>query len=223
MGKTVLLVSHNIRQVERISTRAVLLSGGRIAAMGDAQQVCRLFFEQSDDKILADAVELSKADTGRRVQTTGQASIVDLRLVDGAGRPIETVHTHDDVSIELTFEAHETLRRPVFAAGIHTPDFFYVATQRSSSANLPHGIEPGRYTVTCRIEDLPLLPGVYALRASMVQGEIGSPVFDGENLWHFRVIGPQIERATASSDGLITLSASWRIRDLGKELLMASG
>ena len=37
MGKTVLLVSHNIRQVERMSTRAMLLSGGRIAAMGDTQ------------------------------------------------------------------------------------------------------------------------------------------------------------------------------------------
>ena len=223
MGKTVLLVSHNIRQVERMSTRAMLLSGGRIAAMGDTRHVCNLFFEQSDEKILADAVQVSKTDPGSRIQTTGQASIMDLRLVDGAGRAVEAVHTHDDVSIELTFEARETLRHPVFAAGIHTPDFLYVATQRSSSANLPQRIEPGRYTVTCRIEDLPLLPGVYALRASMVQGEIGSPVFDGENLWHFRVIGPEIERAAISSEGLITLSASWQISTPAKELLEAAG
>ena len=60
MGKTVLLVSHNIRQVERISTRAMLLSGGRIAAMGDTEQVCNLFFEQSDEKILADAVQVKQ-------------------------------------------------------------------------------------------------------------------------------------------------------------------
>ena len=157
------------------------------------------------------------------MQTTGQASIIELRLVDGAGCPIEAVHTHDDVSIELTFEARETLRHPVFAAGIHTPDFFYVATQRSSSANLPQRIEPGRYTVTCRIEDLPLLPGVYALRTSMVQGEIGTPVFDGENLWHFRVIGSEIESAAVSSEGLISLSASWQISTPAKALLAASG
>ena len=222
-GKTVLLVSHNIRQVERMSTRAILLSGGRIAAMGDTRHICNLFFEQSDEKILADAVQVKKTDAASRTRTTGQASIIDLRLVDDVGRPIEVVHTHDDVSIELTFEAREILRNPVFAAGIHTPDFFYVATQRSANANLPQRIDPGRYAVTCRIDDLPLLPGVYALCASLVEGEIDIPVFDGENLWHFRVVGPALERAATSSEGLIALSASWQISTPAKALLAASG
>ncbi len=41
-GKTVILVSHNIRQVERICTRAILLERGKVLQM-DGRSTCAIF------------------------------------------------------------------------------------------------------------------------------------------------------------------------------------
>ncbi len=46
-GKTVLLVGHNIRQLERICPRMILLRNGQIELDGAPGQVSKLFFDES--------------------------------------------------------------------------------------------------------------------------------------------------------------------------------
>src|SRR5207248_7498797 len=50
-GKTVLLVSHNMRQIERLCTRVILIDHGRVVADGLPGEVCDLVYERSDAKI----------------------------------------------------------------------------------------------------------------------------------------------------------------------------
>ena len=50
-GKTVILVSHNIRQVERLCSRVILLDQGEIIGDGKPDKVCELFYKRSNDKI----------------------------------------------------------------------------------------------------------------------------------------------------------------------------
>src|SRR5438045_7782109 len=50
-GKTVLLVSHNMRQVERLCSRVILLDHGKILADGKPKEICDLFYERSDVRI----------------------------------------------------------------------------------------------------------------------------------------------------------------------------
>src|SRR5438552_4375017 len=52
-GKTVILVSHNVRQVERLCNRVMLLDHGRIIDDGQPSKVCELFYERTDAKIKA--------------------------------------------------------------------------------------------------------------------------------------------------------------------------
>src|ERR1700692_794344 len=52
-GKTVLLVSHNVRQVERLCSRVILMDHGRIVADGNSTEVCNLFVDRSNQKIQA--------------------------------------------------------------------------------------------------------------------------------------------------------------------------
>jgi ABC-type polysaccharide/polyol phosphate transport system ATPase subunit len=42
-GATILFVSHSIKQVRELCTHAALLSGGRLIATGDAQEVCDIY------------------------------------------------------------------------------------------------------------------------------------------------------------------------------------
>lgn len=46
-GKTVLIVSHNIRQIQRLCNRAILLDHGKIIIDQDSQKVLRTLFGAS--------------------------------------------------------------------------------------------------------------------------------------------------------------------------------
>ena len=50
-GRTVLLVSHNLRQVERLCSRVLLLERGRLAVDASATETCNEFYKRSDIKI----------------------------------------------------------------------------------------------------------------------------------------------------------------------------
>ena len=208
-GRTVLLVSHNIRQVERICTRTLMLDHGTIFADGDPKKVCNLFYEESDLRIQANAKEILNSDPTAALRGTGEASLISLRLHNQAGQPVESINNSDSVSIELTFESHINLINPVFAVGFHTVDLLYVATPRSVGSDLPGKLSPEKYTVTCHIDALPLLPGPYALRVSLSAGETPRTILYAENLWHFNVTSVGFERSMVGSEGLISLPATW--------------
>jgi ABC-type polysaccharide/polyol phosphate transport system ATPase subunit len=212
-GRTVLLVSHNIRQVQRICTRTIMMDHGRAIADGETKNVCNLFYEKSDEKIQADAKRTMDSVSGTRGQSSDEVSLLDLRLCTVSGLPCETVEPLADVVVELAFEAHQPLRNPVFAVGFHTPDFLYIATPRSVDGNLPQHIEPGRYRVLSTINRLPLVPGTYALRASISAGVITRTVLYVENRWHFRVSSDTFERSMMKSEALITVPATWELLD----------
>jgi len=46
-GVTVLLVSHDIKQIQNMCTRAILLQQGEIACIGDVDEVCRAYGEST--------------------------------------------------------------------------------------------------------------------------------------------------------------------------------
>src|SRR5256885_12176491 len=75
-GKTVLLVSHNTRQIERLCSRVILMDHGRIVADGAPGSVCDLFYERSDAKI-----KLSSGQ-GKSTRWANTLLTEDLKVLD---------------------------------------------------------------------------------------------------------------------------------------------
>lgn len=207
-GRTVLLVSHNIRQVERMCSRAILLDHGRVALDTDAKTVCNAFYEVMDRKVQANAGE----GAGRNnFKSTGQVEFVELALLDSDGNKTESVECGDDVWVSLKFVAREPLINPVFAVGFHTGDFVYLTTPRSLGKLSEPLLQPGPFEVRCRTPRFPLLPGVYALRASISSGQISSTILYVENCWHFQVAASGLERSMVAAEGLFQVAADWEL------------
>jgi ABC-type polysaccharide/polyol phosphate transport system ATPase subunit len=213
LGKTVLLVSHNIRQVERISTRVILLDHGKTIFDGDNKKACNLYFEYSDIKMQDDAKKLNYSKSNDHIRGTGQVSLKGLCIVNEKNQPVENIKNKQNILVKLSIEVHKPLRKPVFAVGFHTTDMLYIATERSIGRDFPDQLLPGLYTISCRINAIPLLPGAYALRTSVSEGEISSTIFYAENLWHFRIDSDTVERSMTSSEGLISLYSDWQLNE----------
>ena len=213
-GKTVLLVSHNIRQVERMCTRVILLDHGHLVCDGAPQTVCNLFYEKSDEKIKSQAALQARATAKRPVLSSGEMSLVDIAICNEAGERIDRIEYQSNVTISLLFETKTTLRDPTFGVGAHTPDLIYVANDDSIlSDTVARTIAPGLFRVDYRINHFSLLPGVYALRVGVALKEFDQPLYYGENLYHFQVYDDTTSRSRTVSQGFVSFGGAWAIEE----------
>ena len=207
-GKTVLLVSHNVRQVQRICRRAILLDQGKIFVDGRPKDVCNLFFERNDEKI-KNTITLSKRFSSARYETSGDVELLSISLLDKSGKAVDKIMHHDDVTVSILYKTNIELVRPAFGIGVHTTDFLYLATHNSVNEFARTRLAPGVYEARCRLKQFPFLPGVYSLRLGISSGEIPKPHFYAENLLHFQVVGKDVMRNTLGTEGFIALDVEW--------------
>ena len=204
--RTVLLVSHNIRQVVRLCKRTILMDHGRAIADGASSDVCGLFYSQSDERIL----RTKNADSqSKKLLTTGVVSLDEIAILDSNGSPVEQVYENSSVSVRLRLTVRSTLHDPVFAIGVHTTDFLYLASPRSEGLLNLGEIGVGHHEFICRIDYFPFLAGVYSLRASVAAGSPRIDHFYGESLLRFSVLAKHKFQADLANEGFIGLETSW--------------
>jgi lipopolysaccharide transport system ATP-binding protein len=207
-GKTVLLVSHSVRQVERICKRTILLDQGKILADGRPNDVCNLFFERNDEKI-RNTIALSQSFSSARYETSGDIELLSISLLDKSGNAVDKIMHNDDVTVTILYKTNIELVKPTFGIGVHTTDFLYLATHNSGMEFARTRLAPGVYETRCRLNQFPFLPGVYSLRLGIGGGEVTRPLFYAENLVHFQVGGKNVIRGAEGTEGFVPLDVSW--------------
>ena len=207
-SRTVLLVSHNIRQVQRLCKRVLMMDHGMLHADGLANEVCNLFYEQTDSKIQARTVSISRA---AKSHSSGDIELQEVHLTDVHGHALTKVDEGQAVNIVLHFRVVRTLQRPIFAAGLHTADLLYLAVNRSEKQIQLAEALPGDYRITCHIGKFPLLAGVYSIRASVAAGVPRIEHYYGENLISFQVVSRDPNRGDLVNEGFLPMSAEWHV------------
>jgi len=193
-GGTLLMVSHNMYQVQKLCQKALWLEGGRARAYGDVFEVTQAYLawhERRDAEALA-AGKAHRAHASYQVQSLilPDAESGELTLAMGA-----------DLRVAMTVKAVDA-RAPVVLVGIvradGTPVYGVSSDYDEVRLNVDnHGL--------CRLEmvfdQLPLLPGGYALRVHAMDPE-GLRVHDTAEV-AFTVSGRSREM------GLVRLSHRW--------------
>ena len=211
-GKTVLLVSHNIRQVERMCSRVILLDHGKIIIDGKSSLACNSFYEQSDEKIKLQTIHQQQEAISNSLLTTGSLELLEIRLLDESGQNIDRVNYLSAVTIRVRFKTPVELKDPTFGIGAHTPDMIFVANDDSILSVSNMGVVfPGEFAIEYHISEMALLPGVYALRVGAALKDYDFPLFYGENLCHFQVYSDTLSRSRTVSQGFVSFGGEWII------------
>jgi len=208
-GRTVLLVSHNIRQVERLCSRVLLLANGRVVADGQPVTVCNEFFEQSDKKIQAQLQRERPQGVVRSHTAVSNVELIEANLYDADGTLIDVVTHNADLRIDLKFKIYRPIERLTFGIGIHTPDLLYLASKDTGPRFRKTSIIGNTFELRCVIRSFPFLPGSYALRASVAQGD--AIIFYAENIHPFAVTSAERSRADMSEEGFMPLRVEWTL------------
>jgi len=202
-GKTVLLVSHNIRQVERLCNRVIMMDHGKKFADGDPTEICNLFFNQSNEKIKANVEQSAH----KNINTTDDLNFQGITIFNDTNQNVDRIECLSSVRIQVNFDALKPLKNICFLIGIHTSDFIYLTA--TNSIDQVHDYLPGEHAVDLAISSMTLLPGVYSIRVWIGTPE-GKVSFYGENLKSFTIASKDHLLTRQQEMGLFHLDAKWR-------------
>jgi len=205
-GRTVLIVSHNIRQIERMCSRAILLNHGKIEHDGAAGEVCNAFFSGSNEKIAQDAAKASHA----RIRSSGEAELLDISVIDAEGRVIDEISSGESLRIRVRFRLTQKMEKLELIVGTHTTDFVYLTGSSTAVFDTTPDYEAGEHEVEATIVHYPLTTGVYCIRF-VILDKNRRTVFVGDNLRTFRV---RVSNLEAREEGLrmLDLPTRWKLQ-----------
>lgn len=209
-GKTVLLVSHNIRQIERICKRVILMNHGKIFADGNSAEICGLYYAQNDE-IIKKQSEIQHSNS--RKEQNNEIELLSIELLNETGDATDSITYNENVMFNIHYKVNTPLEKPIFGFGIHTTDFLYLATEITDDQFKDQTLLPGEHTVTLSIPNFPLLPGVYSSRIGVDAGKVTHNILYEENIFNFQVKNKNNNRSLALCEGFINLKGSWSLQN----------
>jgi len=206
-NRTVLLVSHNIRQVARLCSRTILLDHGRINMDGAPDAVCTRFYEHANAKV--ESYRTAASATRAQVDSSGEAELVSIEAVDDAGMAVDQIDSCDPLRVRVIFQLHQAVKGAEIIVGTHSTDFVYLSAGSTGVFDGRPDLAAGEHIVEYLIPYFPLVPGVYCLRFSLYD-EYKRPLFIGETLNTFRVRASSLEVREPGSRTL-QIPAAWQL------------
>lgn len=205
-GKTVLLVSHNIRQVERLCSRVVLLDHGEILADGQSTEVCEIFYQRSNKKVQND---MHNKVPGSNVQSSGEVELLEIVLLDAEGRLVQEIESSGMLRIRVRFELKRPMEKLEVVVGTHTTDFIYLSAASTGVFDDRPDYAAGVHEVEYIVYSFPLVSGIYSIRVAMFDRH-KRIILAGETLKTFTV-APNYREVREPPLRKLNLPTEWRL------------
>lgn len=118
-GTTLLIVSHDKQAITSICDRAILLAEGKLALEGEPEAVMdyynAMLADHQNQEIKQEVCEDGKIQT---ISGTGEATVVDICLLDKQRKRLEVVDVGQDITLRIEVKAHADIERLVLGYSI---------------------------------------------------------------------------------------------------------
>jgi ABC-type polysaccharide/polyol phosphate transport system ATPase subunit len=204
--KTLLFVSHNLRQIERVCTRAIWLDQAGLVKQGTASEICTAYQESMHQHMQqTQGVRLPLPN----VADSGELEVRWIGLfTDNCAEPVSEFEIHSAVRIVVDF----TCLTPVVAAeiivGFHTTDMVFISAATTAGLTTRPDFQPGEHRIECRFSDVALLPGVYQVRLAFIDRHRRN-MWVGHRLCSFRVAPAAEANLMHIPLGLVDMPCEW--------------
>jgi len=158
-GRTVIFVSHNMGVVSSLTERTICLEGGRVTGSGNSRDVVEAYLKKG---IEARSVLNSCLASCRRRRSEPHVVSVTGIVVDGNhSGMLPVIEVGASFEIEVELEVERKLQGAILNLSLNTSRgeravMFFSGDQLGALF-----LDPGRHTVSLRIDKLPLAPGTY--------------------------------------------------------------
>lgn len=202
----VLLVSHDLRQVERFCSRVILFQNGQAVADGPARDVCQKYYDQMSGAMKDESAQYKEAHA--RISSSGEAELLSVTINDSNESEIHEIYSGYRLHVRVRFKLLAPLKQPEFIIGTQAADLSYLSSSSTAELDIPLFLETGEHTVEYLLDQFPLAPGQYFIRFG-IRDEHSRLIFAGEGLCPFHVVPDSFEFKRPSR--LLNLKTDWII------------
>lgn len=180
-GRTIVFVTHAVDRVRDVCSRAVCLDHGRVAFIGDSDEVVREF-----RKLIHGEAHLEAAPGEER--GTREIEITSVDIHDGNGQVRQVFRAGDYLEVVIDVQADVPVRDPVVGIMIFDERGYAVFGTNTSRRGIDLGITKGKMRVRYMIDKLPLLDGTYSLTVGVTSRDSRTVYHWQERAYQFRCV-----------------------------------
>jgi lipopolysaccharide transport system ATP-binding protein len=198
-GRTILFVSHNMGALAALTSRALYLEAGRVAAIGPTPEVVRTYMARQAE---APVEWRAKGPTAHALQ------ILSARLLGRDGAPACDFEASDGFTVEMTYLVRQPARNTLLEFFIYTADGVHLVTCGDHDAEPARYAqrEPGTYTARATIPGNMLNLGTYILRINSGTHQM---TYDHEDAVWFRIVESEQLTSRHNRRGLVLPMLRW--------------
>ncbi|MPY89834.1 MAG: ATP-binding cassette domain-containing protein [Luteitalea sp.] len=198
-GVTIVIVSHDLLLVERLSTHVCLLDRGRVRTFGPASEAIARYHQ-----LAAGGDEISSEIRWG----TREVTITGVRILDERGQDTRAFKTGDTFRLLISYGTTRAVASPIFGLALFAENGTHLTGPNTQMNRYPIPLVNGAGEIEYTVRQLPLLPGQYAISVS-VYDESLLHAYDHRN----RVVTfAVVEGGSSERFGLITLSGEWTLK-----------
>jgi len=138
--------------------------------------------------------------------TTGDVQITDVRFIDKDGTDTTTFKTNEPFTIRIKYDARKRLENPVFGLALYTQGGVHLNGPNTRFSGLEIPCLEGTGHVDYRIDELPLLSGIYDVTVALTGAELTDVLDHQHRAYSFNV---QPTTGLPERWGLLYIPASW--------------
>lgn len=153
LGRTILLVSHNVANIRTLCNKALLLENGEMTAYGNALDIATDYLDSSLKQ------DVTPFYDRRDKYGNGSAVVTSIDFINESGQPTETLYSGEPLVIKFQIEKRDEINeKDIIVACTFGPSFGQYLIAWLSSESDAH---PKNGSITLNIDSLDLRPGKY--------------------------------------------------------------
>jgi ABC-type polysaccharide/polyol phosphate transport system ATPase subunit len=196
-GKTMLIISHDITVIQRISDRVLVLDAGKMINLGVPDQMVGEYEDISRKR----AGIISSKEWG-----SGEITILNVNVLDESNEVIEMCDVGSSVTLEVEYEVIEAVEEPVFGFSVVNSGGMILFGNNTQIEGKSLGVvSPGKYKYKLKFESLPLADGEYYFSLAIHSNDHATNYYRIDRAASLYVKGPQ------KTEGDLYIKTDWEI------------
>lgn len=194
--KTMLIISHDLQTIQKVSDKILLLDSGRIIGMGDPEAMVETY---------EGITRKRHAEVFQREWGTGKVRITNVVFNDSSGKESDTFNWGGNLEATVFYKAQERVREPVFGFSICDNAGRIVHGSNSQIEGLSIPEISGEGSVKLSLSNLPMSQGNYLFSFSVHSSD------HKENYHRMDNFFPIVIESAKQFEGYTYMESSWRV------------
>jgi lipopolysaccharide transport system ATP-binding protein len=200
--KTIIVVTHNLQEIETIASRIILLNQGLIRSDGVSKEVINSYLELLSEQQFR---QQRRLEAGTTIRERSTIEMVDIEVLGKDGRKRCYFRTHDELQVRIRFKAYQPVMDPVFRVQIYRDDGLFCHGTNTERHKISLGRVHGESWIVLRYADLTLLQGNYSIHVSVLATQYDDFPMHEIAASH----GIHMESSMKDGGGVFAMPAEW--------------